>query len=70
VSETIQVYVNGEPRQVAGGTTVAALVGQLGFDARTLLVEFNGEPLARDRWGSTALAGGDKLELFRVSAGG
>ena len=70
MSEAIGIFVNGEIREVSSDTTLAALVGQLGFDARTLLVEFNGEPLARERWGTTVLGAGDKLELFRVSAGG
>lgn len=66
----VEIRVNGEPKAVVPGTTLAVLLGQLGLEPRTLLVEYNGEPLARPRWEGTALGEGDRLELFRVSAGG
>ncbi|MCC6355063.1 MAG: sulfur carrier protein ThiS [Verrucomicrobiae bacterium] len=70
MSDRAEIRLNGEARGVAAGTSLASLVAQLGFDSRTLLVEYNGEPLPRDRWDVTALAQGDRVELFRVSAGG
>lgn len=70
MKKSIQIHVNGESRSVEGGASVAQLVAELGFEPRTLLIEYNREPLPRDRWEGTALAAGDSLELFRVSAGG
>jgi len=67
---SLEIQVNGEPRALSPGTRLTDFIGHLGFDARTLLIEFNGEPLPRERWASTTLRGGDRLELFRVSAGG
>jgi sulfur carrier protein len=70
MNEAIEICVNGEVRKVECGTSVAQLVAALGFEPKTLLIEYNREPLPRDRWPTTALAADDSLELFRVSAGG
>ena len=37
----LRITVNGEPRSAAPGTTVAALVAQLGMDAARVAVERN-----------------------------
>ena len=67
----IALTVNGAPRTVAGGTTVAGLLGGLGLDARMVVVERNGMILRqRDEFGNLALEAGDVLELVHFVGGG
>ena len=64
------VFVNGKPQELAGGETVAALLERLGFGGRYALVERNGEPVERARYGDVELAEGDELVVARPVAGG
>jgi thiamine biosynthesis protein ThiS len=64
------VLVNGREEQVAPGETVAALLARLGLDGRYTLVERNGEPVDRARYGKVELADSDRLVVARPVAGG
>jgi thiamine biosynthesis protein ThiS len=64
------VTVNGCAQQIEPGETVESLLDRLGLFARYALVERNGEPVERDRYGETALEEGDTLVVARPVAGG
>jgi thiamine biosynthesis protein ThiS len=64
------VFLNGREQAVETGETVAALLERLGLAARYALVERNGEPLDRARYGEVELASGDRLVVARPVAGG
>ena len=49
---------------------VARLLGELGLDGPYALVERNGEPVERERYGETALEEGDSVVVARPVAGG
>lgn len=49
----VQVTVNGEPRDLAAGTTVEALVRDMGLEARGVAVAVDGVVLPRERWEAT-----------------
>ncbi|HEX2040114.1 MAG TPA: sulfur carrier protein ThiS [Acidimicrobiales bacterium] len=66
----MQVIANGRPVDVPDGATVEELLATLGLGGRWVLVERNGEPVARAALATTALAEGDRLELVRAVAGG
>jgi sulfur carrier protein len=66
----VTVVVNGDPVEVPAGATVADLVEQLGLGTRGVVVERNGQPVARPSMATTALTDGDRLELVRAVAGG
>ncbi|HTL33583.1 MAG TPA: sulfur carrier protein ThiS [Kofleriaceae bacterium] len=70
MSESFEVVVNGEPRTVTHGTTVAALIEALGFADRRVAVERNREVVPRAQHSSTELAAGDRLELVTFVGGG
>ena len=70
MSESIDVVVNGETRTVPHGTTVAALIGQLGLGDRRVAVERNREVVPRAEHATTVLAAGDKVELVTFVGGG
>ncbi|HEY0970437.1 MAG TPA: sulfur carrier protein ThiS [Gemmatimonadales bacterium] len=67
----IALTVNGERREVVGGTTLGALLRDLGLDPRMIVVERNREIL-RDRsaFDGLELAPDDELELVHFVGGG
>ena len=66
----MRVTVNGGARDLADGTGVDALLGELGLVPGTVVVERNGTALTRSEAQRTTLADGDVLELVRAVAGG
>jgi thiamine biosynthesis protein ThiS len=64
------VLLNGREQAVEPGETVAVLLQRLGLAGRYALVERNGEPLERARYGEVELASGDRLVVARPVAGG
>jgi thiamine biosynthesis protein ThiS len=66
----MQISVNGEKYELADGASLDHLLEQMGLDRRYLVVEYNGEPLRRERFADLRLAEGDRLELVRPVAGG
>ena len=70
MSESIELVINGQTRIVAQGTTVAALIGELGLGDRRVAVERNREVVPRAEHASTVLAAGDRIELVTFVGGG
>ncbi|MCW2598290.1 MAG: thiamine biosynthesis protein ThiS [Frankiales bacterium] len=66
----MQLTVNGAPQQVEDGTSLPALIEQLGLRVGSVVVEHNGTALLRSEVLATTLADGDVLELVRAVAGG
>lgn len=66
----MRVTANGDPVEVAVGSTVDDLLVMMGLGGRWVLVERNGEPVDRRHLTTTVLAEGDRLELVRAVAGG
>jgi sulfur carrier protein len=64
------VRVNGTEREMTEGATVGALVEDLGYGARQVVVELNGEPVERSRFAEITLSAGDTVEVVRAVAGG
>ncbi|HEY3802189.1 MAG TPA: sulfur carrier protein ThiS [Kofleriaceae bacterium] len=70
MSVRIEIVVNGEARAVDPGTSVAALLGELGFGDRRVAVERNREVIPRAQHATTILGEGDRLELVTFVGGG
>lgn len=66
----MQIDVNGESREVAGGTTVRALLVELGLGDTLVAVERNHEIIRRAEHASTELADDDRLEIVHFVGGG
>jgi sulfur carrier protein len=66
----VEIIANGRSYRVDLDTTVAEFIRSRGLDPRFVVVERNGEPVARERYESVALSEGDRLELVRAVAGG
>jgi thiamine biosynthesis protein ThiS len=62
--------VNGKPHQLEHGETISRLLERLGYSGPYALVELNGEPVERSRFGEVALEAGDRLVVARPVAGG
>ena len=65
-----QITVNGEPRDVAAGTTLAELVAALGQPPQALATAVNGEFVARDARAGVQLREGDAVFTFQPITGG
>jgi sulfur carrier protein len=68
--DSIEITVNGAPRRVAPGTTVADLITELGLADRKVAVERNRDVVPRARHGEVRLETGDRLELVTYVGGG
>lgn len=66
----MQLTVNGQPRELAEGTTIADLLAELGLDPRTLAVERNLDLVPRAQHAETQLADGDRVEVVTLVGGG
>ncbi len=66
----MRVTVNGAEREVADGTTLPALLAEMGLGVGWVVVERNGTALLRSETERTVLADGDVLEIVRAVAGG
>lgn len=66
----MNILVNGQPRDVADGTTISQLLESLRLDPRALAVELNLDVIPRDRHAQCALQEGDRLEIVTLVGGG
>ncbi len=64
------ITVNGEPRQVAPGMTLAALAAELGLTPEKVAVERNLEVVPRSTLGQVRIEAGDALEIVHFVGGG
>ena len=62
--------INGEQRAFGAVSSVAALVAELGLDARKVAVERNLEIVPKSLHGATPVAEGDRIELVQFVGGG
>ena len=62
--------INGEARFVPDGSTIADLLESFGLPGKNVLVERNGEPVARDVFSQQTIREDDRLEIISMVAGG
>ena len=66
----LSLTVNGEPRRIAAGASIADLVRCLELDPQKVAVEHNGAIAPRSAIGAVSLAEGDVLEIVHFVGGG
>jgi len=66
----VKILVNGTPREVSDGTTIAQLLDALELDQRHVAVEVNLELVPRARHAAHALCESDRLEVVTLVGGG
>jgi sulfur carrier protein len=64
------VTVNGEPRDLAPGVTLADVVSQVTESAKGIAAAVNGEVVPRRAWPDTPLADGAQVEIVTAVQGG
>jgi len=66
----MHVIINGEDREFAAPMSVAALLADLGLDARKIAFERNLEIVPKSAYGDTVVHDGDRLEIVHFIGGG
>jgi sulfur carrier protein len=65
-----QFVLNGQPRECAADTTIAALLETLSFADKRVAIERNGSIVSKSQHASTVIAEGDRLEIVQAIGGG
>jgi thiamine biosynthesis protein ThiS len=68
--QSLEIRVNGEQRRVAGGVSIAQMLGELGIDPLRVAVERNLEVVPRASLGEVPVADGDAFEVVHFVGGG
>ena len=66
----MKVWINGEPAEINGATSIAELAARYGLQPNTVLIEHNAIALHQREWVERFLTEGDRIEVVRVVAGG
>ncbi|MDT8406336.1 MAG: sulfur carrier protein ThiS [Methylococcales bacterium] len=66
----MQLWINGEPKNLEQGSTVADAVTELGLTGQRIAVELNLDIIPHGQYPNHILKEGDKLEIVRAIGGG
>ena len=66
----MHIVLNGDRRELESGTTVKALLDQLGLDARIVAVELDRKVVKRDRYDATTIPADAEVEIVSFVGGG
>jgi sulfur carrier protein len=66
----VQVWINGERRELADGARVRDALAALGAPENGIAVAVDGEVVRRSDWASVALTEGARLEVLTAVQGG
>lgn len=66
----MQIYLNGEARDIPDNTTAAALVESMGLTGKRIAMEVNMEIVPRSQHASYRFKPGDKIEVVQAIGGG
>jgi sulfur carrier protein len=66
----VQITVNGQPREVADGLTIAQLLDELALATKYFAVEVNLQLVPRQQHAQHRLVEGDRLEIVTLVGGG
>ena len=69
-AESLTVKLNGEPRRVSAGATIAGMLADLGLNAERVAVERNREIVPRSTLGEVEVRDGDAFEIVHFVGGG
>ena len=66
----MEITVNGEKQTLDGPMTIGGLLGKLGIDPETVVIELNLDILDRDSQTERPIEEGDSIEIIRMVDGG
>ena len=64
------ILLNGEPREIERGVTLAALLQAANYAQRRIAVEVNREIVPKSRHAEHVLYEGDRIEIVQAMGGG
>ncbi|MFD3701090.1 sulfur carrier protein ThiS [Streptomyces sp. NPDC058646] len=64
------ISVNGEPREIAAGTTLDAVVATLTAASSGVAAALNETVVPRGQWPATPVGDGDRVEILTAVQGG
>lgn len=68
--KSVTISLNGEPHDLPGPVTIAALLEALRIDARRVAVELNLTVIKKAAYGETVVQAGDQVEIVNFVGGG
>ena len=66
----VDIELNGEPRQVRTGESLASLVRQLGIGQQAVALAVNRQVVPRQQWNERLLVQQDRVDIVRAIGGG
>ena len=66
----MQIFLNGDKKEIAAGFTTAKLVDELGLKDQRIAIEVNQELLVRSSFPMHVLKAGDRVEIIHAIGGG
>ena len=66
----MEIMLNGAPRALPPGQTLAELVAALELEGQALALAVNRSVVPRQRWGDVALSAQDRVDIVRAIGGG
>lgn len=66
----MQIYVNGEEKQIPDSTDMAALIDQMELTDQRIAVEVNEELIPRSTFAGHLLKEADRVEIIHAVGGG
>ena len=70
VRGAFRISVNGEPRELHGGASLADLVAVLGLAGRKIAIAVNRDVVPRASHAARVLQAGDRVEILEAVGGG
>jgi sulfur carrier protein len=64
------ITLNGSPREVGDGLTLATLLAHEQLQGRRVAIELNGEIVPRSRHAQQPVQAGDRVEIVQAIGGG
>ncbi len=68
--QSLAIRVNGEPRRVPAGVSIAQMLAELGLNPQRVAVERNLEVVSRSSLGDVRVEDGDRYEVVHFVGGG
>jgi len=66
----MKVVINGKDAEIPKGETLAGYVASRGLSPQAVVIELNESVVPRDKWESTRLNEGDRVEIVSFVGGG
>jgi len=70
IQRRISLMVNGKPRDLPVGSTIASMLEAIEIDRRMVAVAHNGDVVPRATYDDVVLQEGDSVEVVRMVGGG